>query len=150
MRITDKIKEGIIATPIIAVFSLCFIGIFTGSFWALGKGIDKVYENKTEKKLSQQVGENVGDIKNIKVINQEEGCKILVECIQKKTENKLVFEYILTETEYIAMQNEDMTNNEYFYRYIAPYRKPSFCGNEKEYNAYLTQCKEEDIKHEKE
>lgn len=142
MKMREKVTELLVALPVMTVISVSFISLFGGTFWAISKGLGEIQENKSEKKISRQVGQDIGDIKQVKVVENEAGCNILLLCKQKKTDKEIIVEYTLSELEYVAMINKGMLNEEYVYQYVVPNKKPTFCGDKQAYKKYLTEKEE--------
>lgn len=142
VKIGEKVKDLLVALPVMTVVSVSFISLFGGTFWAISKGLNEIQENNSEKHISRQVGQDIGDIKQVKVVEKESGCNILLLCKQKKTDKEIVVEYTLSELEYVAMINKGMLDNEYVYQYVVPNKKPTFCGDKQAYKKYLSEKEE--------
>ena len=137
MKIKEKIVDTFIAIPAMGAFVAIFISLFGGTFMAVAKGCEAIMENDVEKTISKQIGQEIGDIKEIKVVKEDKGGKILLIC--EKKDKQFLVEYRLSEVEYVAMQHEKGTTIEYVYHYVVPYKTPSFSGNKQEYQKYLSQ-----------
>lgn len=129
-------KEKLCGGAMLSLFSIAACTAMVGGLFVLGKGCEKCEENSIEKKVTQQLGEDIGDIKKAEVTEDKIGYKVVCEC--EKEAGVYILEYRLKEAEYVAYEVERVGAISFIMR-LVEVRKPSFYGTKEEYKQYLAE-----------
>ena len=127
-------KEKLCGGALLSLWSIAACTAMIGGIFVLGKGCEKFEENSIEKKVTQQLGEDVGDIIKTEVTEDKAGYKVVAVC--EKENDAYILEYRLNEAEYVAYEVKRVSAINFIMRLVDE-RKPSFYGTKEEYKRYL-------------